>query len=250
MAMTLHPDPDMGRIVVKLGDERRWSLLTPETVAAREQCFTHCHVRQPNWVQTSDGWILEQSLDDSRLRFECWLAVVDAETLELTFALFNDGAAPVTDAEADFCFSCAGGAWNTQAEHIARSWVNRPFHGPRKEFNTNWTKRSFVPTQAGLRAVGDINVHFPVPPNRAVAGQNIADFPIIMCQSEDRSEVYAAGWDRCCRLFCAIGSCIHTVVWLGTVAPGESTTRRGRFYYMEADPYAVLERFQRDFGLA
>ena len=127
--------------------------------------------------------------------------------------------------------------------------MNSAFHGVRKERNIDWTKRSFVATEWGLIPVGDIDLHYPVAVNRKVAGKNISDIPVIICQSEDRKEVYAAGWEVCARLFCAMGSCIHTTVWFGTIAPGNEVRRRGRFYYMKTDPYRLLARFQRDFGV-
>jgi hypothetical protein len=38
---------------------------------------------------------------------------------------------------------------------------------------------------------------------------------------------YAAGWDRCYALYCAIGYCIHTIVNIGDIAPGGKATRTG-----------------------
>lgn len=248
MTWSLEPTADMARIVIGVNAECRWSLLVPETICCREGGVMHTHIRGADWTRTPTGWVVHQTFPDERWRSECRLDPVDDGTVELVVIVSNDGPTPMTDAEADFCFACALSPWNTLADDVACSWVNRPFHGARREFNTDWTRRTLVPTGAGLRVVGDINTHFPVPPNRLVRGQNVADFPIILCQSEDRTEVYAAGWEQCTRLFCAIGSCIHTVVGLGTIAPGATAQRRGRFYYRRSDPYTVLARFQRDFG--
>jgi len=247
--MELTPDSKLGRIELSADPERRWSMLIPENIAGCGECLMHCHNRPPEWVSIERGWSMRQSDDARGFRWKCDVTVVSGGVAELVFELFNESKAPLTDGEADFCFACAYGAWNTRADAIEKSWTNPPFHGHRKEWNNDWTRRSFVPTQAGLTMVGDINLHFPVSPHHSVAGQNLADLPIILCQSEDRQETYAAGWERCNRLYCAMGSCIHTVVWLGAVGPGKSARRRGRFYCMRSDPYQVLARFQRDLSL-
>ena len=175
------------------------------------------------------------------------LRALDSQSLELLFTLRNTGGLPMSDCEADFCFACARLAWHRKPEDVARSWVTAAFHGPRREFNTDWTTRSFVATRSGLTAVNDIDVHYPVAANAALTfGRNVALLPLILCQSVDRTEVYAAGWERCTRLYCAVGSCIHTAAWLGTVLPGRSVTLRGRFYHAATDPYRILARFQAE----
>jgi hypothetical protein len=246
--LKLTPMLECSRIGIADDGDRRWSMLAPEIVSGWEACYMHCHVARPEWIEIAGGWSVRQTLGDRGLRYQTDLVVIDHEVVDLTFTLFNDGDVSYTDAEADFCFAHNGGAWCTMPEHIPTSWVNSAFHGPRKERNTEWTQRSFVATQWGLKTVGDINVHYAVPSNRQVSGENLADLPIILCQSIDRTQVYAAGWERCSRLYCAMGGCIHTVVWLGTLPPRGAVTRHGRFYYMATDPYQVLARFQRDFA--
>jgi len=249
MKLKLIPEKNESHIFIKGEGDKRWSLLVPECVSCREGIAIHCHTIPPEWRRIKGGWEVKQKLERPECIYVTRLVALDEEVVELDFKIKNIGEKMMTDTEADFCFACAGAPWSTGPEYVDSSWVNSAFHGPRREFNTDWTKRSFVPTQAGLVPVGDINLHFPVAFNREVAGRNIADIPIILCQSVDRSEVYAAGWQRVSRLYCAVGSCIHTVVWLGTIPAGREVTRRGRFYYMKSDPYRALARFQRDFGI-
>ena len=247
--MILKPDPVEGQITVSVDDERRWSLLVPETISCRELALPECHVIPPNWSETATGRLVTQSFEEARVRYECSIDIIDDGTLELMLTVHNDRDEPMTDTEADFCCACAYCVWNTPADDVDRSWINPPFHGPRKEKNTDWADRSLIATRDGMVAVAEINKHFPVPSNRVVPGKNIADFPFIMCQSEDRTEIFGIGWDRASRLFCAMCSCIHAVAWLGTIPADESCTRRGRFYYAKTDPYQLLARFQRDFDL-
>lgn len=247
--MQLTPDPQLGRIEISVDSARRWSVLIPENIAGHGENLMHCHNRRPEWISSERGHSMRQQNEARGFRWQCDVNPSGDEIAELVFQLCNDSETPLVDGEADFCFACAYGAWNTRADAIEKSWTSPPFHGHRRERNNDWTQRSFVPTQAGLKAVGDIDLHYPVSPHHSVAGKNLADMPIILCQSEDRQEVYAAGWERCTRLYCAMGSCIHTVVWLGTIAPGQSVRRRGRFYYMRSDPYQVLARFQKDFSI-
>jgi len=248
MPFRLTPEKRESRLYITAGAGGSWSILAPEAVACREFALTHCHVCKPLWKKIKNGWKLSQKFEKENVSYECTFRPADASSVELLFTLKNLGKRRMTDAQADFCFA-AGGGLATGADAIANMRVNTAFTGPLKERNIEWTSRTLVPTQTGLVVVGDIDTHFPVGVNRSLSGKNVADIPIILCQSVDYKETYAAGWERVYGLYCAVGYCIHTVVEFGDIPGGESCTRRGRFYYMKTDPYRVLEKFQRDFGL-
>jgi len=250
MKFTLQPVPDIARLFISANADRRWALLTPENIACREFAIMHGHIKPLEWKKIKGGWKICQSFADKGLRHEGVFTPVNDFAVEMKYTFYNDSKKPMTDLQADFCYS-AGGGLSTPATAIDAMRVNTAFSGPIKEYNTDWTRRTVVPTQAGLTVVGDINTYFPLPVNRAcIGGKNMADFPIILCQSTDYQETYAAGWECCASLYCAVGYCIHTQVHIGTVPPGGSITRRGRFYYMQSHAYTVLAQFQRDFGFA
>ena len=248
MLFRLTPTKNESRMIISAGGGRSWSILAPEVIACREFALVHCHVQKPQWKKVKNAWKLSQAFEKEKVSYECSFRPADASSVELIFTLNNLQKGRMTDTQADFCFS-AGGGIATGADAIASMRVNTAFSGPLKERNIEWTSRTVVPTQTGLTVVGDINTHFPVGVNRSLFGKNMADIPIILCQSVDYKETYAAGWERLYSLYCAIGYCIHTVVELGDISAGESCTRRGRFYYMKTDAYRVLEKFQRDFGM-
>jgi hypothetical protein len=248
MKFTLESRKDEGRMIIRAGKGYTWSLLTPECIYCREFAEIHVHTRRPRWKKIKGGWKIEHRFPDENLACEGTITPADAHSVELVFTIENQRSRRMTDTVADFCFSVGGGL-STHPDTIDQSNVNTAFSGPLRERNTDWTRRTLVPTQSGLAVVGDINFHFPVALNRQMAGTNVADLPIILCQSVDYKETYAAGWECCHSLSCAIGYCIHTQVHFGTIPAGESSTRRGRFYYMKADPYKVLQKFQHDFTM-
>jgi hypothetical protein len=191
---------------------------------------------------------LRQTYAERGIDAECVFRPVDGTSVELKFTVNNLSPAPMTDMVADFCFGCGGGLSTSAATIENRGSINTAFSGPLKERNTDWTRRTLVPTMSGLSVVGDINRYFPVAIHRRMhGGENMVDIPIILCQSADYRETYAAGWECVHALYCAIGYCIHTIVSMGSIPSHGSATRIGRFYYMKDDPYVVLARFQRDF---
>jgi len=248
MQFKLEPAKDESRMFISAGKGYTWSLLTPENIYCREFAEIHGHTKRPRWKKIRGGWKIEQSFKDEKLAYEGTIKPADAHSVELIFTIMNQRREQMSEAVADFCFSVGGGL-STLAGVIDIMRVNTAFSGPVKERNTDWTRRTVVPTQSGLTVVGDINFHFPVAVNKKMWGKNIADLPIILCQSVDYKETYAAGWESVHCLYCAVGYCIHTQVRFGTIPAGGSTTRRGRFYYMKSDPYKVLAKFQRDFGM-
>lgn len=250
MALVMKPDKNELRMIICEGGCKRWSLLTPEHISCRDRAASGTHIKPNTWRRTKKGWRVSQELPEMDVSHNTEFAAVDRGTIELVYTVTNEGKADMLETEANFCFACAGNPWNTGAEYVKESWVDEAFHGSRKEINTDWTKRSLVPTVGGLRPIGDINVVFPVAFNRRIAGaKNMAEYPLVLCQSVDGKETYAAGFERGSGLECCINSCIHVIAWLGTVEAGRTKKVCGRFYYMKADPYQIVARYQRDFKI-
>ena len=236
-------------IHVSAAPDRVWTLLAPEYINCRGFSSGPCHLRETDRVvQEGISCIIRQKIPELQIKTELLVRAADDVSVELDFSITNESQTAMEDAVADFCFSCGGGL-STSADAIdKRGIINTAFSGPLKERNKEWTRRTLVPTNTGLTVVGDTNVYFPVAIHRRmVPSQNLVDIPIILCQSADYQETYAAGWECVYALYCAVGYCIHTMVWLGTIPAGQSVLRKGRFYYMKSDPYTVLARFQRDF---
>jgi hypothetical protein len=251
MKFTLEPVSNAkqgNRMFVRAGAGKVWSLLAPENIYCREFAITHVHHDKPaQWKRIAGGWKLCQTLADQGIRYEGAFRPRTDGSMEMEYTFTNDSRKPMTELQADFCFSAGGGLWTYADDIDSMMRANTAFTGPLKERNFDWTRRTVVPTQAGLTVVGDINTYFPVPVNRAcIGGKNVADFPIIFCMSVDYKETYAAGWECCTSLYCAMGYCIHTMAYIGTIPPGGSVTRHGRFYYMKSHAYTVLAKFQRD----
>ena len=249
MALTMKPNRKLVQMLVYEGGKKRWSLLTPEGICSRDRVASLVHIKPCTWKKTKRGWKVSQRLAEEEMRHSTEFMRVDAGTIELVFSLTNAGKKDMLETHANFCFACGWGPWNTGAEWIKESWVDEGFHGPRKERNTDWTKRTLVPLVTGLTPVNDINLSFPVTFNRRRGGGNVADFGCIVCRSVDGTETYGAGFERAYSLSCAVNSCIHVAAWLGVVPAGKTRNVRGRFYYMKADPYQILARFQKDFKL-
>jgi len=250
MALVMKPHKKELRMFISEGGRRRWSLLTPEQMSCRDRAAEGTHMMPNTWKRTTKGWKVSQELADIEASHSTEFRAVDSGTIELVYTVRNKSKTDMLETEANFCFACAVDPWNTGAEYVKRSWVDEAFHGQRKEINTEWTKRTLVPTVWGLTPIGDINVVFPVAFNRRSAGaKNVAEYALVLCQSVDGKETYAAGFERGSGLECCVNSCIHVIAWLGRVEAGRTKKVRGRFYYMKADPYQIVSRYQRDFKM-
>jgi hypothetical protein len=247
MELTM-PREDYPSVSIDAGEGRTWSIMAPEFITSREiHIFVHPFgVYGPERdskvkfekSRTDKGWRSNQDFIEERVSAECVVSLRDKESIELLCTIENNRKETITNTIADFCFSHG---WPTSKK------VNTTFSGPKKEANTDWTRRSVVPTQTGLKVVGDKNLYFPVAINPNMhLGQNMVNIPIILCQSVDYTETYAAGWEDLHAVYCAIGHCIHTLVNFGNIEPGEKVTRKGWFYYMKKDVHQVLKRFQED----
>ena len=250
------PREDYPTVRIDAGEGRTWGTMAPEFITSKEvHIFVHPFgVYGPGRdtkvkfqkSRTDKGWRYNQDFIEDRFSIECVMSLKDKESIELLCTIENNRKETLRRTIADFCFS-HGSHHDTSLESIRGRTVNTTFSGPIKEANTDWTRRTVVPTQSGLKVVGDKYLYFPVAINRSMLlGQNMVDIPIILCQSVDYTETYAAGWEDLYAVYCAIGSCIHTVVNFGNIEPGEKATRKGWFYYMKKDVYQVLLRFQED----
>ena len=219
-----------------------WSLLVPECVSSRKGIATHVHIVAPKWTQIENGWEVQLQVDSPKCIYTTRFTTVNEEVVEIVFTIKNTGTEPMTDTEADFCFSCAD-----QPEFSSEDWYNRAYVHTLdmyvSEDGQTENKGKFIP-------IGQKQLFFPVAvnPRFAIFGNNIADLPIIMCQSLDGKKVYAGGFECCTALVSHVGTCIHAMPWLGTIQPGEKVARRGRFYYMTGDLKDVTKRFCNDFG--
>lgn len=70
---------------------------------------------------------------------------------------------------------------------------------------------------------------------------------LIGCFSEDQRKIMAVAWQPYQELFQGVITCIHSDFHIGGLEPGESKTVRGKIYIVDADPEALLQRYQRDF---
>ena len=250
------PREDYPTIRIDAGEGRTWAIMAPEFITSKEMhIFVHPYgVYGPGRdskvkftkSRTDKGWRSNQDFMEDRVSTECVTSSKDEESVELLCTIENNRKETLRNTIADFCFS-HGSHHETSLESIRGRTVNTTFSGPVKEANTDWTRRTVVPTRSGLKVVGDKNIYFPVAINPNMhLGQNMVNIPIILCQSVDYTETYAAGWEDLYAVYCAIGSCIHTLVDFGNIEPGEKVTRKGWFYYMKKDVYQVLLRFQED----
>lgn len=70
---------------------------------------------------------------------------------------------------------------------------------------------------------------------------------LIGCVSADGRMLFATAWEPYQELFQGVIVCLHSDFRLGGLAPGETKRARGKMYFMENDPEALLARWRRDF---
>lgn len=73
---------------------------------------------------------------------------------------------------------------------------------------------------------------------------------LIGCYSADERLILAIAWEPWQELFQGVITCVHSDFRIGGLAPGERKVIRGRLYVVEADPGALVKRYERDFGVA
>jgi hypothetical protein len=71
---------------------------------------------------------------------------------------------------------------------------------------------------------------------------------LIGCVSADGRLLFATAWEPYQELFQGVIICLHSDFRLGGLNPGETKRARGRMYFMENDPDALVARWRRDFG--
>jgi hypothetical protein len=70
---------------------------------------------------------------------------------------------------------------------------------------------------------------------------------LIGCFSKDGDMILASAWEPYQELFQGVGVCIHSDFRIGGLKPRETKKIRGKIYLVEADPAALLKRYERDF---
>lgn len=70
---------------------------------------------------------------------------------------------------------------------------------------------------------------------------------LIGCFSADGRMILASAWEPYQELFQGVVVCLHSDFRIGGLRPGETKSIRGKLYLMDADPDALLRRYQADF---
>jgi hypothetical protein len=70
---------------------------------------------------------------------------------------------------------------------------------------------------------------------------------LIGCFSADGRTILATAWEPYQELFQGVIVCLHSDFRIGGLAPGESKRIRGKLYVMDADPDALVKRYEADF---
>ena len=86
----------------------------------------------------------------------------------------------------------------------------------------------------------DVNPR-PISPDQPVNG-------LIGCVSQDGRHLLATAWDHTQELFQGVIVCVHNDPRVGGLKAGETKTLRGKIYFLNNDPDALLKRYRRDFG--
>ncbi len=70
---------------------------------------------------------------------------------------------------------------------------------------------------------------------------------LIGCVSADGKQILATAWEPYQELFQGVIVCLHSDPRIGGLAPGETKTIRGKVYLVDADPDALVKRYEADF---
>lgn len=70
---------------------------------------------------------------------------------------------------------------------------------------------------------------------------------LIGCFSADESMLLATAWEPYQELFQGVIACLHADFRIGGLKPGESKSVRGKLYVVDADPAALVRRYEADF---
>jgi hypothetical protein len=70
---------------------------------------------------------------------------------------------------------------------------------------------------------------------------------LIGCVSSDGKQILATAWEPYQELFQGVIVCLHSDPRIGGLAPGGTKTIRGKIYLVDADPDALVKRYEADF---
>jgi hypothetical protein len=70
---------------------------------------------------------------------------------------------------------------------------------------------------------------------------------LIGVYSADEKKILATAWEPYQELFQGVIACIHSDFRIGGLKPGETKNIRGKIYIVDADPAALLKRYEKDF---
>lgn len=108
---------------------------------------------------------------------------------------------------------------------------------------TPWATRArYTPGQVWCPAHVDRDDVNPRPLSPLVPSNGL-----IGCFSADGTRILAMAWEPYQELFQGVIACLHADFRIGGLKPGESKSIRGKLYLLDADPAALLRRYEADF---
>jgi hypothetical protein len=108
---------------------------------------------------------------------------------------------------------------------------------------TPWATRArYTPGQVWCPSQVDRNDVNPRPLSPLVPSNGL-----IGCYSTDGRMILASAWEPYQELFLGVAACLHSDFRLGGLKPGETKTVRGKLYLVDADPDALVRRYETDF---
>lgn len=127
--------------------------------------------------------------------------------------------------------------WRKNSYYVSTGGLT-PLDSRALHFNARWRDLADRASTAGRLAWSN---KWPTSGENATAG-------ILIRESEDGGWVTGVAWED---FLCVQGhnpwSCLHTCVRVGSLAPGESRTLRGRLYLFRGTKEECLARFRREF---
>lgn len=105
-------------------------------------------------------------------------------------------------------------------------------------------KARYVPGQVYAAANVDRNDVNPRPLSEWTPSSSLTG-----CFSADETMLLAVAWEPCQEIFQGVIACMHNDFRIGGLKPGETKTIRGKLYIVPAAEEALLQRFEKDFGV-
>ena len=104
------------------------------------------------------------------------------------------------------------------------------------------TEARYTPGQVWCPSHVDRNDVNPRPLSRLVPSSGL-----IGCYSADGKQILATAWEPYQELFQGVITCFHSDFRIGGLKPGEEKKIRGKLYVVDADPDALVKRYEADF---